>query len=80
MMNNVLNRLAISDEGFVFDPLTGISYTVNPTARHILDQLIAGNSYDETLNEFTAIYNVEQDIAERDFGDFMQQLRSLQLI
>ena len=37
-----LERLAISDEGFIFDPESGNSYTVNGTALFILRLLKEG--------------------------------------
>ncbi|MBU0552487.1 PqqD family protein [Myxococcota bacterium] len=37
-----LNELAISDAGFVFDPWSGATFNVNPTAKLLLDGLKAG--------------------------------------
>jgi hypothetical protein len=37
-----LRGLAISDSGFLFDPITGMTFTVNETGRAILDLLKQG--------------------------------------
>ncbi len=80
MNHGTLNRLAISDEGFVFDPLTGTSYTVNHTALRILQQRIAGRSDEETATDLTDTFGIGAQAAERDLQDFLLQLRNLELI
>jgi hypothetical protein len=37
-----LSNLALSPTGFVFDPRTGATYTVNPTGRAVLEALRDG--------------------------------------
>mgnify|MGYP000919495472 CR=1 FL=1 len=37
-----LKDVAISDSGFLFDPVSGLTFSVNPTGRFILDRLRAG--------------------------------------
>jgi PqqD family protein of HPr-rel-A system len=75
-----LSRLAISDEGFVFDPLTGTSYTINHSAKKILQQLIAGSSEEEAALTLVKDFDLSEQAAERDLQDFLRQLRILELI
>jgi hypothetical protein len=75
-----LSRLAISDEGFVFDPLTGTSYTINHTAQKILQQFIAGHTKEETVLSLTEDFHISEQVVERDLQDFLRQLHNLELI
>ncbi len=75
-----LGRLAISDEGFVFDPLTGSSYTVNHSARRILQGLIGGGSEEETTQAIAEDFHISEQLAQRDLQDFLRQLRHLELV
>jgi PqqD family protein of HPr-rel-A system len=76
-----LAELAISDGGFVFDPLTGHSYNLNETALAVLRALKAGASADEIVahlrNDFL-IAN-DEDIA-RDVADLISRLREMGLV
>ena len=37
-----LKDLAISDSGFLFDPYTGLTFSVNPSGKFLLEELRAG--------------------------------------
>lgn len=69
-----LQRLALSDSGFVFDPMTGNSFTVNTTGLAILRQLQKGASLDELLQTLQDEFEVEPLIAERDVVEFADLL------
>lgn len=70
-----LQRLAINDEGFIFDPETGNSYTVNKTGLFILKLLKEGKSEKEIVKSLTERFDVDEKEAERDLMDFIEQLR-----
>ena len=74
-----LGRLAISDEGFVFDPATGDSYLMNRTGTVILRGLQHGTSEDEVAETLVADFDVEPDTAARDVADFVSRLDLLNL-
>jgi hypothetical protein len=61
-----LSTLAISDSGFVFDPRTGHSYTVNATGLTVLRDLKKGLSRSAVLKHVRESYdspgNVEAGI------------------
>ncbi len=77
---NKLNKLAINDEGFIFDPETGNSYTVNEVGLFILKQLKEGKSESEILDALVENYEVEREEAEKDLIDFLEQLRLMGIL
>lgn len=77
---NRLPRLAINDEGFVFDPSTGESFTVNKTGLDIIRELKAGKAQEDIAAALADTYDVDTGEAERDVMDFADRLRSFQLI
>ena len=77
---NRLSQLALNEEGFVFDPLTGESFTVNQTGLLILKDLKEGKSQEEIIKDITENFEVSEEEAERDLIDFIEKLRSYRLI
>jgi len=75
-----LSQLAINEEGFVFDPLTGESFTVNQTGLFILKELKEGKSQEEIVQDLVENFEVSKEEAERDLVDFIEKLRSYRLI
>ncbi len=70
-----LNRLAISEEGFIFDPETGDTYTVNSTGLFILNLLKQGKSENEILEKLIEEFDVNEEEAKRDLLDFLEQIK-----
>ncbi len=75
-----LHQLAINDEGFIFDPLTGESFTVNRTGLFIINRLKEGKKEEEILQRLITDFNVSKEIAERDLIDFLEKLKSYRII
>ncbi len=69
-----LKRLAISEEGFVFDPETGNSYTVNETGLLILKKLREGLSLEEIAEIMNEEYGISREEALRDIQDFLEAM------
>ncbi|WP_297058831.1 PqqD family protein [Thermosulfurimonas sp.] len=69
-----LRRLAISEEGFIFDPETGNSYTVNETGLFILEKLRQDLSPEEIARLLSQEYEVSPEEARRDLEDFLEVL------
>ncbi len=69
-----LRDLAISDAGFVFDPTTGHTYNMNPTALFIVSALKSGEPADTIVAQLGDAFEIksESDVA-RDFGDFVSR-------
>jgi hypothetical protein len=71
--------IAISDTGFVFDPSTGDSFSVNPIGLEIIQQLKQGNSQAEIENGILKKYNIDKSTFEKDLHDFVNMLGKLKL-
>jgi PqqD family protein of HPr-rel-A system len=71
-----LRELALSDSGFVFDPLTGHTFTVNPCGLLILRLLKDGVGEAEIAAKLGESFDLDpgEDPA-RDVQDFILQLR-----
>ena len=76
---NRLQKLAISDEGFIFDPENGNSFTVNKTGLHIIKALRSGKDIDTITTELIDNFGVDEEEARNDLMDFLQQLKVLGL-
>ena len=72
---DVLKRLAVSQSGFVFDPVSGRSFSVNPTGLRILGLLQQETDIAALIETLTAEYDVDRRQAERDVGEFVGVLR-----
>ena len=77
---NSLSNLAISDSGFVFNPLNGDSFTLNPTAQFILKNLKENKLKDEIVDLLEENFDVERSDAEIDFDYFLSQLSMYKLL
>lgn len=72
----LLTRLALSDSGFVFDPVTGNSFTVNATGLTILRHLQKEVELEEMVGMLLDEYEVDDQVAKRDVIEFAASLRS----
>jgi len=70
-----LNRLAISENGFVFDPSSGDSFTVNPTGLIIIELLKKQTDAHETIKQLQQEFDVAENTAKRDLLEFARTLR-----
>ncbi|PKP22227.1 MAG: HPr-rel-A system PqqD family protein [Bacteroidetes bacterium HGW-Bacteroidetes-21] len=68
-------KLAISDTGFVFDPHSGESFSLNETGTEILNMLKEGKSQEEIMTHFLENYEVDNDTFERAYMDFIAMLK-----
>jgi len=75
-----LQQLALSDDGFIFDPTSGQSFTVSDTGLFILKGLKQGNATDQVARELAEVYDVDCDEARQDTMDFIMHLKSHRLM
>ena len=75
-----LQQLAVSDQGFVFDPESGESFTSNAVGLEILAGLKQDKKPEAIALALTKKFNVEQPEAERDVADFVDRLRAFRLL
>lgn len=76
---NRLSQLALSDDGFVFDPQTGDSFQVSETGIAVLRALKEGRSDEETAQQLVTDFEVSLEEARRDCTDFRGQLKNFGL-
>ena len=70
-----LQRLAISESGFVFDPVSGHNFTVNETGLDILRLLQKDNQLEPLLEKLSKEYDASTLMLERDVLEFAGLLR-----
>ena len=77
---NRISQLAINEEGFVFDPTTGQSFTVNRGGLEILKGLKQGKEVPDIARELREVFGAVPDDVERDIGDFIGQLKIFRIV
>ncbi len=77
---NRLKNLAINDEGFAFEPLTGESFTINEAGRLIIKALIKNLPHEEICRIITEELDALPEEAGRDITDFIERLTLYKLI
>ena len=76
----VNKNIAISETGFVFNPLTGDSFSTNAVGRLILSELQKGATNEDIKQTVSQTFAVDYSTLERDFDDFIMMLKSYQII
>lgn len=71
--------LALNDQGFVFDPATGNSFTLNHSGMLLIKGLREGQDESALAKHLAGTYGVEPETARRDVADFVRQLTRLGL-
>ncbi len=76
-----LNKnLAISESGFAFNGSTGDSFLLNETATFIISKIKSNLSREEILDALIKEFDVSPITAEKDLIDFLNQLRTFDLL
>lgn len=70
-----LQRLAVSESGFVFDPVSGHSFTVNETGLAILRALQKNRRIDALREALQTEFDVDGTTLDRDLLEFLGSLR-----
>lgn len=70
-----LNSLAISDNGFIFKPSTGESFTTNELGLLIINYLKEGKPADEIINAIMDEFDVDAIVAGRDLYEYLDFLK-----
>ncbi len=78
-MMSTLRNLALSESGFLFDPSTGHTYSLNATGAFLLRQLVEGRRQDELVAQIVEHFETDEDTAGRDTEQFLLQLREMGL-
>jgi PqqD family protein of HPr-rel-A system len=78
--SSTLKNLAISETGFVFDPRSGATYTLNTTGQAVVLALRDGQSIDAIVERLRGTYEGGGDRVREDVLDFVQSLRRSGLV
>lgn len=73
-------NIATSESGFVFNPSSGDSFSLNTIGAEILLQMKESKSSDEIKKDILNRYDVDKSLLEKDWDDFMAQLRDNNLL
>ena len=76
----IKKNIAISDTGFVFNPTTGDSYSINQVGQEILGHLGENRSKDDIISLMTTQYDIDAPSLEKYFFDFISMLRQFELL
>jgi hypothetical protein len=70
----IKGNIALSDNGFVFNPSTGDSFTLNNTGKEVLLLIKDGKSIAQITDLLSNKYDVDKISLERYLSDFMNDL------
>ena len=73
-------NIAISESGFLFDSNSGESYSLNKTGQQIVHMISEGKTEDEIKEIILKEYDVESDVLQRYFDDFIRMLQQMNLL
>lgn len=75
----IRKNIAISDSGFIFNPSTGDSFSVNPIGLEIIKLLKDEKSSDDIKKHILKTYAIDESTVEKDYYDFLKMLEANKL-
>ena len=76
----IKKNIAVSETGFVFDPTSGESYSINKEGQEIMARLKDGETPEEISTAMCSEFEIDPADFEKYFYDFIGMLRQFQLI
>ena len=73
-------KIAISESGFVFNPTTGDSYSLNPIAAEILDMMKKDMNTEAITATLLEKYDVSKSVLHRSIDDFIDTLKEMKIL
>jgi len=73
-------HIAVSDSGFVFNPVTGESFTANPMGIEIIEMMKQDVSLQDMITIINEKYHTEHANVEKDVAEYYELLKSFSLI
>ncbi len=70
-----LKDLAVSETGFVFDPYSGATFSLNASALCLLRGLKEGLEREELIDRLEELFDVTDADLSRDIDEFLELLR-----
>ncbi len=79
LIMQIKKNIAVSETGFVFDPTSGESYSINREGQEIMALLKEGKTPTEISEKMCAEYEIDPASFEKYFYDFTGMLKQFQL-
>lgn len=76
----IRKNIAVSDEGFLFNPATGDSFSTNGIGSEIISLLKQDKSMSEIIEEISENYDVDRLLLERDLDEFTGLLKDYSIL
>jgi coenzyme PQQ synthesis protein D (PqqD) len=76
----IRKNIAVSDTGFLFNPSTGDSYSVNPIGMDIVSLMKQNKEIEEIKQAIMNEYVCDEGTFEKDYYDFTMVLRNYKLL
>lgn len=73
-------NISISESGFVFNPATGETFTLNPIAVDIINAMRTEGDIAKVKKIILDKYATDEASFDKDYYDFMQMLKSYNLL
>ena len=73
-------NIATSEEGFVFNPGTGDSFSTNPIGTEIISLIKEDKSLQVIIDLVCDKYDVDKNQFEKDLDDFVAQLKESSIL
>jgi hypothetical protein len=70
----IKSNIALSENGFVFNPSTGDSFTLNKTGKEALLLIREGKNIEDIIEIMSGKYDAERLVIERYLKDFVNDL------
>ncbi|MDD4199061.1 MAG: PqqD family protein [Paludibacter sp.] len=76
----IRKNIAVSEEGFLFNPATGDSFSTNGIGSEIIRMLKQDKSTHEITDEICRGYDVDRLLFERDLDEFTALLKDYSIL
>lgn len=73
-------NIATSDEGFIFNPGTGDSFSTNAIGAEIIKLLKEDKPTETIIEAICAKYDVDKNQFEKDLDDYLSQLKDFTIL
>jgi hypothetical protein len=79
-MISLKKNIAVSESGFVFNPTSGDSFSLNNVGTEILKLMKDGKSEMDIKNTIRAWYDIDEETLDQDYYDFLKMLGQFKLL
>lgn len=73
-------NLAVSETGFVFNPVSGDAFSTNPVGQEILKKLRTGMRKEALIQHIAKVFSADRSTIEKELTDFFLMLKNYQIL